>query len=150
MRRISTGSIPSNEVRLQNKTQDTYEEGFAYMDQPNTMILSKRKAEKYFPGIDPVGNVFYLNDDKHHPYTVGGVFADLPENSHLQYDFFLTLTGKPVQNIHLGYYIEDSHSHGDRRFVWLFGAVAVFILALAVINFINLSTARSANRAKEV
>jgi len=231
------GGAGSNEVRPENKTQNTYEEGFAYMDQslldifqlpmvygdrthalaePNTMILSKRKAEKYFPGIDPVGKVFYLNDDKGHPYTVGGVFANLPANSHLQYDFFLTLTGKelwkdeqstwmannydtyvllrrdadakqldakidkvlkahflpalqgsgspnvreimdavrmhlqPVQNIHLDYYIEDSHSHGDRRFVWLFGAVAVFILALAVINFINLSTARSANRAKEV
>ncbi|MEP6949777.1 MAG: FtsX-like permease family protein, partial [Ginsengibacter sp.] len=33
---------------------------------------------------------------------------------------------------------------------WLFGAVAFFILVLACINFLNLSTARSANRAKEV
>jgi putative ABC transport system permease protein len=34
--------------------------------------------------------------------------------------------------------------------VWIFGAVAAFILIIACINFINLSTAKSANRAKEV
>jgi putative ABC transport system permease protein len=36
------------------------------------------------------------------------------------------------------------------RFVWLFGAIAGFILVIACINFVNLSTAKSANRAKEV
>ncbi|HEY9045763.1 MAG TPA: FtsX-like permease family protein, partial [Ohtaekwangia sp.] len=46
--------------------------------------------------------------------------------------------------------IEDPLSHGDIRFVWLFGAIAIFILLLACVNFINLSTAKSANRAKEV
>ncbi|WP_188937955.1 ABC transporter permease [Puia dinghuensis] len=227
----------SNEVMPENKTQDTYEQGFAYMDQslldmfqlpmvygdrshalaePNTILISKRKADKYFPGINPVGKLLYLNNDKQHPYKIGGVMADLPPNSHLDYDFFLTLTGKelwkgeqtswmsqnydtyvllrpgvppqqldakmdqvvkghwlpamqqagtpniqellgarhmhlqPVSHIHLDYDIGDSLSHGDIRFVWLFGAVAVLILALASINFINLSTARSANRAKEV
>jgi putative ABC transport system permease protein len=40
--------------------------------------------------------------------------------------------------------------HSDIRFIWLFGAIAVFILLIACINFINLSTAKSANRAKEV
>ncbi len=42
------------------------------------------------------------------------------------------------------------YSRGDIRFIWLFGAIACFILVIASINFINLSTARSANRAKEV
>ena len=44
----------------------------------------------------------------------------------------------------------DGMKYGDIRMVWLFGAIAIFILLLACINFINLSTAKSANRAKEV
>jgi len=59
---------------------------------------------------------------------------------------------QPIGDIHLKTDPEmfDHLSHGDIRFVWLFGAIAAFILVLACINFINLSTAKSANRAKEV
>jgi putative ABC transport system permease protein len=58
---------------------------------------------------------------------------------------------QPVGDIHLrSFDIYDSFSHGDIRFVWLFGGIACFILIIACINFINLSTAKSANRAKEV
>jgi putative ABC transport system permease protein len=58
---------------------------------------------------------------------------------------------QPVTDIHLkSDKIHDRLNHGDIRFVWIFGAVAAFILIIACINFINLSTAKSANRAKEV
>ncbi|MGA0560366.1 ABC transporter permease [Larkinella sp. VNQ87] len=40
--------------------------------------------------------------------------------------------------------------NSDIQYVYTFAAVAVFILLIACINFMNLSTARSANRAKEV
>lgn len=63
--------------------------------------------------------------------------------------FRLNLT--PLTAIHL-------HSHrtgelgvnGTIEYVYIFSAIALFILIIACVNFMNLSTARSANRAREV
>lgn len=233
------GGAGSNELRRADQVENTHEEGFSYADQelldilktpmvygdrskalaePNTMVISRRKADKYFPGQNPVGKVMYLNNDRTRPYRIGGVMENPPATSHLQFDFLLTLKGiefykgeqnnwnasnypvyilvkpgtdaarlgrrisddmvknyilpalqsigykdaaievkklsfglQPISDIHLrSYDIQDEFEHGDIRFIWLFGAIAGFILTIACINFINLSTAKSANRAKEV
>ena len=63
------------------------------LDEPFTMVISKEKADKYFPGQNPIGKQMYLNDNKERVYTVSGVMKGFPRNSHLQYDFLLTLSG---------------------------------------------------------
>lgn len=238
--RLLNSYLGHAELRPANETQNTYEQGIIYIDQsffsafelpmvygdrasalkePYTMVISKAIADKYYRGRDPVGQVMYIDDDRAHPYRIGGVMANVPAKSHLHpFSFFLTLSGmefgdneqndwhwynyiqyiklkagtnvpafetklntdlrknywmpearkggaqdpqkeagkfhvylQPVPDINLhSYDFSDGLTNGDIRFVWLFGAIALFILIIACINFINLSTARSAGRAKEV
>src|SRR5690349_2449628 len=104
----------SNQVRRADAEQNTFEKGFAYADQdmldilqapmvygdrdhaltePNTLVISKSKADKYFPNQNPVGKTIILNNNTKDPYKIGGVIQDFPTTSHIHYDFLLTLTG---------------------------------------------------------
>ncbi len=58
---------------------------------------------------------------------------------------------QPMLDIHLTSNLhEELTSNGNIQYLYIFGAIAAFIILIACINFMNLSTARSANRAKEV
>ncbi|HXB10064.1 MAG TPA: ABC transporter permease [Puia sp.] len=58
---------------------------------------------------------------------------------------------QPLTDIHLhGHTDEEIESNGDSSRITVFGAIALFILLIACINYMNLSTARSALRAKEI
>ncbi|MEM1406840.1 MAG: FtsX-like permease family protein, partial [Bacteroidota bacterium] len=58
---------------------------------------------------------------------------------------------QPLDQVYLtSDFVFDIGRSGSLETVYLFSAIAIFILGLACINFMNLSTARSANRAKEV
>lgn len=61
--------------------------------------------------------------------------------------FFL----QPLTDIHLHSHMENEMSaNSDIAYIYIFSAIALFILIIACINFMNLATARSALRAKEV
>jgi len=58
---------------------------------------------------------------------------------------------QPLSSIHLRSHLEDEmETNGDIQYIYLFTSIAAFITLLACINFINLTTARSASRAREV
>jgi putative ABC transport system permease protein len=58
---------------------------------------------------------------------------------------------QPLTEIHLySDFAFDLSPHGDIRYLYLFGAIALFMLFIACINFMNISTAGASKRAKEV
>ncbi len=64
---------------------------------------------------------------------------------------YLNIVLTPLLKIHL--YSTSQYEldkGGNIQYVYIFSAIALFILLIACVNFINLSTARSSNRAKEV
>ncbi len=228
-----------NDIRIDGKVMQHSESGFVYTDQgiidifdlslvegdagsalssPKSIVISERKARKYFNEENPIGKTIFLNGNDDDPFTITGVMEDFPSTFHMDYDFLITLSEvefgegeqerwlqnnyftyleiaestniplleekitrgilgnylipaleeannalaenfeekvqlelQPISDIHLySSEIFDSKTRGDIRIVWMFGLVALFILIIAAINFINLSTAKSSSRAKEV
>lgn len=62
-----------------------------------------------------------------------------------------TISLQKLTDIHLHSHLDyEASTNSDISYIYIFGAVAVFVLMIACINFVNLTTARSTNRAKEV
>ncbi len=124
-----------------------------YPDQPQTwsnvgyytyLLLGKdadpKKLEAQFPQLVAK----YVVPEVQHDMGVSLAEAQKSVNS---FKFYL----QPITDIHLHSSTKyDIEPNGDVSYVYIFGALAVFILLLACINFTNLSTASSAKRSKEV
>lgn len=176
-------------------------------EEPNNLILSEELANRIFGDEDPIGQLMTIGEGDETQVKISGVFANVPENSHLQFDalistklwdaenrgnwmwnflntyveladnadverleanfddFLVKYLGEdilesyalflqPLTDIHLGsmdithdYY---NHKKFDRNSVNIFLVLAFFVLLIASINFMNLSTAMATTRAKEV
>ncbi|HXB30694.1 MAG TPA: ABC transporter permease [Puia sp.] len=178
------------------------------LNKPNTIVISKTLAEKYFgKNTQVVGKTMKTVYDL---YKVTGVIEDVPKNSHLRFDMLISLSTilkgvndgqdnwgsfnnftyvllkpgtnaeafnkklipmydkymapifakfnvkihygvMPITSIHLHSKLEgEPEETGDMSYIWIFSAVAFFMLLIACINYMNLTTARSARRAKEI
>ncbi|MEO6818318.1 MAG: ABC transporter permease [Ginsengibacter sp.] len=67
-----------------------------------------------------------------------------------KYGFNFTLSMTPLKDVYFKEASFDGVKHGDKSVVYIFLSVAILILLIACINFMNLSTIRAAERSKEV
>ncbi|MFT3823939.1 MAG: ABC transporter permease [Chitinophagaceae bacterium] len=177
------------------------------LQRPDGILITQAMATKYFGKEDPMGKV--LRKSNNSDVVVTGVLADIPSNSHLQFDFIIPssspelhreittytwdififydyirldehfnvntasianlehqfneifkqhntgikidFTLQPLTEIHLHSNLQmELAGGGNIQYVNIFFIVAIFIILVACINFMNLATARSARRAKEV
>lgn len=115
-----------------------------YLDRVRTIwddysfnLYVELKPESDFKTVDAVLNRFY---DDHAP-------KDSPIVEKHQSKLFMY----PMSKWHLYSDFKQGYATGGRiTFVWLFIGIGIFVLFLACINFMNLSTARSEKRAKEI
>lgn len=186
-------------------------EGSGSLEAPNTMVISRLQARKYFGEEKALGKVLTLhNQFGDISYTITGIFEEVPAQSDLQFNMVFSLQifanpanlnnngwasldnwgtpaystffllhpdanaaalenkflqlkiklfpdGKevirlqPLPYVHLSESLTDPYpTTGNLLLVEFLLAIAVIILLIAWINYINLSTVFALNRAKEV
>ena len=59
---------------------------------PYSVILSKKLADKYFPGENAMGKTIF--DDRNEEYQVTGIMQDVPEDSHIRPDYFFSISSR--------------------------------------------------------
>jgi len=82
-----------------------------------------------------------------HIQRATGMTVDEMEASGGKFSFFL----QPLTSIHLHSHLDgELEANSDIRYIYIFAITALFILFIACINFMNLSTSQSAGRSREV
>ena len=114
-------------------------------DNFNTYIVLK-------PGTDPQKLQAHL-DEMVNRYMMpqAAQILGITAESFIKQGNFAHYRLMPLRDIHLhSNKTAELGSNGDIEYIYIFSAAALFILLIACVNFMNLSTARSAGRAKEV
>ncbi len=120
-------------VRSQNSWGSNNYQVFVQLQNPGL-------EEQLAPKLDAIKTNYWL------PSLKKAGYADAEEIAK-SYHYSLL----PISDLHLqSGDINDPFEKGDIKYIWTISLIAFFVLSLACINFINLSTAKSANRAKEV
>jgi putative ABC transport system permease protein len=108
------------------------------------LLLDKNTDAKKLEGEFPQLAEKYLVPEEQHDM---GVSLAEAEKSVKDFIFYL----RPITDIHLHSATKyEFEANGDIHYVYIFGALTIFILLLACINFTNLSTASATRRSKEI
>jgi putative ABC transport system permease protein len=126
-------------------TSNQADNGFWLSNTPDTYI----RVDK---GVDQdklqekINNIVLNNVGPQIESLLGITLEDFTKAGN-SYGYFI----QPLLDIHLDPSIDHSHKpSGDKKTIFIFTLVAILILVIAGINYMNLATARSAGRAKEV
>ncbi|MCK4852747.1 MAG: ABC transporter permease [Bacteroidales bacterium] len=120
----------------------------------NTIWLSHNLSTYFLLGEDVNAN---LLEEKIQPVMLKYVGPEVEQFLGVPIDQFMEAGNaygmylQPLSDIHLNPEIQQSMKPPhERKYIYIFSLIAAFILIIACINFMNLSTARSANRSREV
>ena len=122
------------------------------------MLVSMSTLTKLNPGLDKSwgnfgANTFLLLKPNTSAAALAAKFPDFIEqhngDERRKSKMFYTVALQPLADVYLNT-TYGAYVNGSRNNVYIFTVIALFILFIAAINFVNLTTARSVERAKEI
>lgn len=125
------------------------------------ILLSYKRLDAFFANVDIRQALWGLSDYSYVVMTDGYHPDDFARISDSFFEKYLAEQGaqlnasqrhylEPLADIHLDSITENDRPRGNPFYIYTFSAIAVFVLLVACINYMNLATARSIKRSKEV